>query len=63
MICLQFYYRQAKKVQKNVTVTALKCLFIEFLLQVFDKTEKKIRIYDNTGRHMNISPPDMEILK
>lgn len=49
--------------KKYIFVTALKCLFIEFLLQVFDKTEKQIRIYDNTGHHMNISPPDMDILK
>ncbi len=33
VICLQCYYRQAKKEKKNVFVTALKCFFIEFLLQ------------------------------
>ncbi len=57
MICLPCYYRQAKKVHFFFIVTALKCLFIEFLLQVFDKTEKKIRIYDNTRTsHEHFTP-------
>ncbi|XP_050957408.1 uncharacterized protein LOC127158281 [Labeo rohita] len=34
-----------------------------FILWVLDKTEQQIRIYDNTGHHINISPSDMEILK
>ncbi|XP_058627749.1 uncharacterized protein LOC131537991 isoform X2 [Onychostoma macrolepis] len=34
-----------------------------FILWVFDKMEKQIKIYDNTERYMNISPPDMDILK
>ncbi|XP_077098211.1 uncharacterized protein LOC143749670 [Siphateles boraxobius] len=34
-----------------------------FILWVFDKTAKKIRIYDNTQHNINISATDMDILK